>query len=125
MDDAIERAETLISSVSVGEVNFKLVLATSRLTDSVAVLNRTVSTLTSSVSQVTQDVNGGQGVRVEVKDLRGELRDTDRRIADISAKLEGAMTVFWRVAWFLVLVGVVTVVTEIRSFAPMILGGGK
>ena len=125
MDDAIERAEALISSVSVGEVNFKLVLATSRLTDSVATLNRTVASLTSSVSQVTQDVNGGQGVRVEVKDLRGELRDTDRKIADISGKLEGAMGVFWKVAWFLVLVGVVTVVTEIRSFAPILLGGGK
>lgn len=125
MDDAIERAEALISGVSVGEVNFKLVLATSRLTDSVANLNRTVSSLASSVSQVTQDVNGGQGVRVEIKDLRGDVRDTDRRIKDISGKLESAMVVFWRVAWFLVIVGVVTVVTEIRSFAPMILGGGK
>jgi hypothetical protein len=125
MDDAIERAEALISSVSVGEVNFKLVLATARLTDSVAALNRMVASLTSSVSQVTQDVNGGQGVRVEIKDLRGDVRDTDRKIAEISTKLEGAMGVFWKVAWFLVLVGVVTVVTEIRSFAPMILGGGK
>jgi hypothetical protein len=125
MDAAIDRAETLISSVSVGEVNFKLVLATSRLTDSVSVLDRSVASLTGSVSQVINDVNGGQGVRVEVKDLRSELRDTDRRIAEISTKLEGAMGVFWKVAWFLVLVGVVTVVTEIRSFAPILLGGGK
>jgi hypothetical protein len=125
MDDAINRAETLISSVSVGEVNFKLVLATSRLTDSVAVLDRSVASLTGSVSQVINDVNGGQGVRVEIKDLRNDLRDTDRKIGDITGKLEGAMAVFWRVAWFLVLVGIVTVVTEIRSFAPILLGGGK
>jgi hypothetical protein len=109
----------------VGEVNFKLVLATARLTDSVAALNRMVASLTSSVSQVTNDVNGGSGVRVEIKDLRSDVRDTDRKIADISGKLEGAMAVFWRVAWFLVLVGTITVITEIRSFAPMILGGGK
>ena len=125
MDDAIARAEVLISSVSVGEVNFKLVLATSRLTDSVAVLNKTVSALTVSVGELAGDINGGKGVRVEVQDIRRDIRDTDKKIAEVTSKLEGAMAVFWRVAWFLVLVGVVTVVTEIRSFAPMILGGGK
>jgi hypothetical protein len=125
MDAAIERAETLISSVSVGEVNFKLVLATTRLSDSVAVLERTVMTLTESVSQLTNEINGGKGVRVEVQDVRRDIRDTDRKIAEISGKLEAAMVVFWRVVWFLVLVGVVAVVTEIRSFAPILIGGGK
>jgi hypothetical protein len=125
MDDAIARAEVLISSVSVGEVNFKLVLATSRLTDSVAVLNKTVSALTVSVGELAGDINGGKGVRVEVQDIRRDIRDTDKKIAEVTSKIEAGMTLVWRVLWFLVLVGVVTVVTEIRSFAPILLGGGK
>jgi hypothetical protein len=123
MDDAIARAEVLISSVSVGEVNFKLVLATSRLTDSVAVLNKTVSALTVSVGELAGDINGGKGVRVEVQDIRRDIRDTDKKIAEVTSKIEAGMTLVWRVLWFLVLVGVVTVVTEIRSFAPILLGG--
>jgi hypothetical protein len=106
-------------------VNFKLVLATSRLTDSVAVLNKTVSALTVSVGELAGDINGGKGVRVEVQDIRRDIRDTDKKIAEVTSKIEAGMTLVWRVLWFLVLVGVVTVVTEIRSFAPMILGGGK
>jgi hypothetical protein len=125
MDAAIERAEALISSVSVGEVNFKLVLATTRLSDSVAVLERTVMTLTDSVSQLTTDINGGKGVRVEMQDIRRDIRDTDKKIADVSGRIESGMTVVWRVLWFLCLVGIITVVTEIRSFAPILLGGGK
>lgn len=136
MDAAIDRAEKLVSSVSVGEVNFKLVLATTRLTDSVATLEKTVTALTATVASLTDDINGGKGVRVEMHDIRRDISDTDRKIADVSGKLDAsmqnvtdkmhaAMTVFWRVAWFLCIVGIITVITEIRAFAPMILGGGK
>jgi hypothetical protein len=123
MDAAIERAEKLVSTVSVGEVNFKLVLATTRLSDSVAILEKTVLALTATVAALTDDINGGKGVRVEVLDLRRDMKDTDRKIGEVSGKVESGMAVVWRVLWFLVLVGVVTVITEIRSFAPMILGG--
>jgi peptidoglycan hydrolase CwlO-like protein len=125
MDDAIDRAEKLVSSLSISDVNMKLVLTTARLTDNVAALSTTVSSLTNTVSTLATDVNSAQGVRGEMKDIRRDIKDTDQKVADVHERIASSMTVFWRVVWFLVLVGVVTVVTEIRSFAPILLGGGK
>lgn len=125
MDEAIDRTEKMISSVSIGEVTLKLVLTTAKLTDNVNALSDTVGTLTDTVATLTQDVNGGTGVRVEMKDLRHDIKDTDKKIAAVTDKFDAAMTVIWRVIWFLCLVGVIAIISSIRTLGPVLLEGLK
>jgi hypothetical protein len=125
MDDAIERAEKVVSNLSIGDVNMKLVLTTARLTDNVSALSTTVSSLTTTVSNLAADVNSAQGVKGEMKDLRHSMKDTEQKVTEVHGKIDAAMTVLWRVVWFLCLVGVLAVLTNVRAFVPILLGGGE
>lgn len=117
-DSEIDRAEKILSSMSMSDANMRLIVNMARLTDTVSTLSSTVTSLTVTVRDLTADVNGVQGVRSELKDIRRDVRDNDRKTDALADKIDKAQAVLWRVVWFLAVVGVVTVVGEIRWFAP-------
>lgn len=123
-DSEIDRAEKILSSMSISDANMRLMLNMTRLTDTVSTLSSTVTSLTVSVRDLTQDVNGVQGVRSELKDIRRDVRDNDRKTDSLADKMDKAQVVLWRVVWFLTIVGLITLVSDIRYFAPHLLTEG-
>lgn len=123
LDEEIERAENTIGSMSLSDANLRLAVTMTRLTDNVSTLSGSVSTLTGSVQTLTQDINGGSGVRTEIKDLRRDLRDTNSNVDGLANKMNGAQKMLWRVVWFLCIVGIITLISDMKNIAPLLIKG--
>lgn len=116
--EEIDKAEKVLSSMSITDANMRLILNMARLSDNVSSLSTTVSTLTSSVQSLTQDVNGVSGVRIEIK-------DTNRKVDNLGEKITRAEIILWRVVWVLCIIGLATILSDVRSIAPLLKEGLK
>jgi len=120
MDDEIEKAAKVLNAMSVSDVNMHLALNMLGLSSNVKDLAKTVGTLNTAMKSLEADVNGVQGIRIEVKDLRRDIRDTNTQVTNLNDTMREAKVVLWRIVWFLVVVGAIGVIGDIHAFAPRI-----
>jgi hypothetical protein len=122
MDENIRQAEQIIGGMTISEALYGgpkgpgLNANILKLTDIVTNLSTTVSELSRTITKIVDDVNGGDGLRVS-------LRDVKRDIQEIRDEANSAKKIIWRCIYVLVLIGIGTIIMDTRVAYNIFIGG--
>jgi len=120
MDEQIRQTEQLLGGVTIAEALYGgprgpgLTTNIARLTDNVTSLSATVAELSKAVTKVADDVNGGEGIRSSLKELK-------RQVDEITRKFERGERLFWRGMWALAGIGLGTILVDSRVYYTVFL----
>jgi hypothetical protein len=109
MEAQIRKAEEIVGGMTLSEALYGgprgpgMNSLISKLTDNVTTLSTSVNDLSKSVSKVSDDVNGGDGVRVLIRDMKREM-------TELRSKAEKAESVIWKIVWALSGIGLGTLI---------------
>lgn len=124
LEEQVRQAEQAVGTMSINEALYGgprgpgLTALMQKLTDNVTSLSTTVADLAKTVTKVSDDVNGGDGLRVAIRDLRRETNE-------LREEVQQAKSVVWRCIQFLVVVGIFTVLVDSRIAYSVLFGVQK
>lgn len=105
--------EDVLHSPTTGPMAGKLI---DRLAINASTLTATVVTLGATVTALSEQMNGFEGVRASLREIKQDL-------ASISLEIDGAKRMFWRCLIFFAIVGVAAILLE-PKIASLVFSGG-
>lgn len=107
MDEQVRQAENLVGGMTISEALYGgpkgpgLNTLVGKLTDSVVNMSTTVAELTRNMQKISDDVNGGEGLRVTIREM-------NRTICELQKKVDSAEKWIFRIFVGLSFVGLGT-----------------